>query len=450
MTAAAEKNGVKITYGRLAGLPGQEWHAYANGLIKDAAGYCLDNANNAATVLPEIWRCDGDDAQRWQVIANAGEISAKGVGKTLPWTIAAADADYDSAPGAGTIGLDGMNITRNGKVFIPYGISSSVFQYPDTPYLDGPGNPLASPLQEAEDQVSASASAWHANTFRFQVEQNLCLTDNGCVKDVVTAVRYAQSLGLVVVLNPTTEPSEGNTKKYDYSFPNASTTAFWRTFAPYFAKDRDVILDVFNEPGHGRPCCDWGEWKSSFQSEIDAIRGMGYTNQLWAETPSDGEGFDHGYLQEHWSAERLTDPGHDLVYDYHHTTTIGGPPGSTTPDVANWKAQFGDMVADQVAPVTDGEWTNRSQETAAGPASECWATAPTAVPAYFAYLDAEGIGLNAWSVGTNPKGGSILNAVSGGFASANSYPASGYTCDTSESGVYGAGADLQAWWAKRT
>jgi len=63
---------------------------------------CLDNANNSTTVVPQIWQCNGDDAQRWQVIPNAGMISAKGVGKTLPWTVA--DADYDSSPGTGTIG----------------------------------------------------------------------------------------------------------------------------------------------------------------------------------------------------------------------------------------------------------------------------------------------------------------------------------------------------------
>jgi hypothetical protein len=156
---------------------------------------------------------------------------------------------------------------------------------------------------------------------------------------------------------------------------------------------------------------------------------MGYTNQLWVEAPG-AEGFNNGYLQAHWSAEHLTDPEGDLVYDYHHTTTPGGPAGSGTPDVANWSTQFGDMVADQVAPVTDGEWTNRSQGTAASPAAECWPTAPTAVPAYLAYLDAEGIGLSAWTMGDNPDGSSFLNAVSGGFVSANSYPARGYTCDT--------------------
>jgi phospholipase C len=474
VTAAAQRNGERIAYGRWTGLPGQEWHAYADGTIRDAAGYCLDNAGGAggageaggaggageaggaggageaggaATVVPQIWRCNGGDAQRWQVIPNAGMISAKGVGKTLPWTVA--DADYDSSPGTGTIGLDGMNITRNGKVFIPYGISSSVFQYPDRPYLDGPGNPQGlTPLREAEDQVAASVTAWHSNTFRFQVEQNLCLTDTGCVAGVVAAVRYAESLGQVVVLNPNTEASEAGTQQYATPFPDASTTAFWRAFAPYFAGDRDVILDVFNEPGHGQPCCDWGTWKSSFQSEIDAIRAMGYTNQLWVE-PLGGDGFDNGYFQAHWSAEHLTDPDNDLVYDYHHVAAPG-PAGSTAPDVASWSRQFGDMVADQVAPVTDGEWTNRSQGTAASPAAECWPTAPTAVPAYLAYLDAEGIGLSAWAMGDNPDGSSILTAVSGGFASANSYPARGYTCDTGESGVYGAGAGLQAWWAKRT
>lgn len=447
VTAASEKNGVKITYRSWNGLPGQEWRADADGTIRDAAGYCLDNTDNATTVVPRIWQCNGDDAQRWQVIPNAGMISAKGVGKTLPWTVA--DADYNSEPGTGVIGLDGMNITRNGLVFIPYGISSSVFQYPDEMYLDGPGNPQqTTALQEAEAQVTASATAWHSNTFRFQVEQNLCLTDPGCVSDVVAAVRYAESLGQVVVLDPNTEPSEAGTSQYDTSYPDASTTAFWQAFAPYFASDRDVILDVFNEPSHSEPCCNWSEWKSSFQSEINAIRAMGYTNQLWIETPG-AEGFDDGYLYQHWSAERLTDPDHDLVYDYHHTTTIG-PPENTTPDVANWRKQFGDLVADQMAPVTDGEWTNRSQGTAASPAAECWSTAPTAVPAYLAYLDAEGIGLSAWSMGDNPDGSSILNAVSGGFGSANSYPASGYTCDTGESGLYGAGADLQAWWANRT
>jgi hypothetical protein len=448
VTAASEKDGVKITYGRWTGLPGQQWHAYADGTIRDAAGYCLDNTKNSTTVVPQIWQCNGDDAQRWEVIPNAGKIGAKGVGKTLPWTVA--DADYGSSPGTGTIGLDGMNITKNGKVFIPYGISSSVFQYPDHPYLDGPGNPLEpNSLQEAKAQVYASATAWHSNTFRFQVEQNLCLAVSGCVANVVTAVRYAESLGQVVVLNPNTEPSEAGTNRYDTPFPNSSTTAFWRAFAPYFKNDRDVILDVFNEPGHDQPtCCNWGTWKSSFQSEIEAIRGMGYTNQLWIETPG-AEGFDNGYLQAHWSTEKLTDPDKDLVYSYHHTTTIGGPAGSATPNVANWARQFGSMVADQVAPVTDGEWTNRSQGTAASPSAQCWPTAPTAVPAYLSYLDAEGIGLSAWTMGDNPDGSSMLNAVSGGFASANSYPARGYTCNTGKSGVYGAGADLKAWWAKR-
>lgn len=445
VTAAAQKDGVKITYRRWAVLAGQQWHAFADGTIRDAAGYCLNNGSNGGTVLPRIWRCNGSAAERWQVIPNAGMISAKGVGKTLRWSVA--DADYNSSPGTGTIGLDGMNITRNGKVFVPYGISSSVFQYPSSPYLDGPGNPTEpSPLQEAEDQVAASARAWHSNTFRFQVEQNLCLATTGCVADVVSAVRYAESLGQVVVLNPSTEPSEPGTKQDDTPFPDTSTTAFWQAFAPYFKSDRDVILDVFNEPDHGVTCCDWVTWKSSFQSEINAIRAMGYTSQLWVEPPG-AEGFDNGYLRAHWNSEHLTDPRGDLVYDYHHTTTRGGPPGSSTPSIANWTRQFGDLVADQKAPVTDGEWTNRS---AVGRALECWNTAPTAVPAYLNYLDAEGIGLSAWAQGDFSNGGSILTAPSGGFASANSYPATGYTCSTSMSGVYGAGADLQAWWAKRT
>ena len=93
------------------------------------------------------------------------------------------------------------------------------------------------------------------------------------------------------------------------------------------------------------------------------------------------------------------DPGKFLLtgvsnvsYSFHHPTVLGTPR-----TVANWNAQFGDLVKDDEISVNDGEWATRAQNTGwtatNGDSGPCWSDAPTAVPRYFAYLQQLGVGL---------------------------------------------------------
>ena len=497
------------------------WHAFADGTIRNGGGLCLSDTNGSTTSTLTVVTCNGTHPnQVWQVTPGTTgsaqpDTYAKVSQRGFRWTWAAGSTDYSNAPGTGTIGLDNQNITRNGKVFVPYGPSNSTFQFPDTTagaeYCPGhgashyvyddtattiAGDPV---LTCAERQVDEAVSQWHSNSIRFQIEQDLGAPAGAAeiprmATDIITAVKYAESKRLAVILNPNDEPRnpafgqpqsswveptsyQSTEQSWDaaengqpsvtgatwtsstsWTPPGGSTTAwsaasqaaamaaagdtystswFYSQLAvadPGLGSDREVILDVFNEPGNINwpgNATSYAQWLPAMQAMVTWLRSAGWGNQLWVEPPGTN-GFGAGYLYSNWAANQVSDPRHDMVYDFHHTAN-----GPEVPRVSTWNSDFGDIIEKHLAPVVDGEWTNRSNASSTNAqgwgTGECWPAAPTAVPAYLSYARALGLGLSIWQ-----PGGGIMDTSSGLL---NSYPASGYSCEAAY-GQYGASADL--------
>jgi hypothetical protein len=365
----------------------------------------------------------------------------------------------------------------SGKIFMPYGFTLSSTQYPagadgtgGSLYLDGSGS-FPTMAAQAEAQVSAIAGAWRGNTVRLQIAQDTLLGPDGApyLSDIRQVVSYAQSAGVVVVLNDNTEPA--GTAITDEALPTQATIQFWQELAPYYASDRSVIIDPFNEPRDVREPTDqaaWRLWKDGggydydgsghrlptpiqgigFQSLVTQLRSMGYLNQFWIETPAlTVQAL--GMLSRDWPAYKLRDRDRDIVYEYHHATVDG-----TARTVTNWDSQFGKLVKRSHAPVVDGEWTQRQQNGkwhgANGDTGGCWSDGPTSVPRYLRYLQVEGVGLLAWTLGTfNSTGLGVLNADHGSLTSTNGYgDVATYSCNLNGP-TQGAGQDLMTWFGQQ-
>jgi hypothetical protein len=262
-------------------------------------------------------------------------------------------------------------------------------------------------------QERAIKGAWHGNVVRLQIGQDAYLHgSNGQSPEVFrdkvnAAISYAESLGLAVVINDTTE-STGNLYTKNEPGPTSDTVAFWR--AIHREHDPHIILDLFNEPRY--PAGPLGNWDLLFHGNnyylgentlIKDIRAMGYNNQLWVESTGN---LALEELITTWPKYKVTDPDNDFVYEYHHTTVDQ----NNTPTVGQWDAQFGDLVTIDHQPVVDGEWTNRSVPPGSsstpyepsGDVGQCWGDAPKSVPAYLLYLTAHGVGMTVWALGVGP------------------------------------------------
>jgi hypothetical protein len=355
--------------------------------------------------------------------------------------------------------VSGHRILRDGQPWIPYGFSIYTF-----------GNGLdAFARDEAvtvDAQIRAVAGAWHGNTVRLQVEQDEFLYGGdghnaGTFRGkVFAAIAYAQSLGLAVVLNDTTEATDGIYTR-DEPLPTAATLSFWRAMGRY-RNDPDVILDPFNEPRLGVDGADsdgdWGTWFSGGGGYIGAdalirgLRAMGWGNQLWMEAPGN---LALAELVATWPKYRLS--GTNIVYSYHHTAVDQ----STDPSVMEWNAQFGNLVTRDGVPVVDGEWTNRSVPYGtqgrifypSGDTGQCWGHAPKFVPLYLSYLASLGIGMIVWTLGPCPdrRHYDPINADgdNSNFTTANSYN-NWHGCVTPRGGTTsGAGQILKAWFTQQ-
>ncbi len=491
-------NGTQVQLWRCNGGHAQQWRETLTGHIVNRNGLCLDARDAATGAAIQVWRCNRDPAQNWQLNPGAQQIDNKETGLALtaetlarqaPVTLSVPDSSagqqWTSMPLAGGAGrpalgpvrIAGTNLTMSRKIFTPYGFTLSSTQYPDGAsgtggplYLDG-ADEFPTMASQAEAQISAVAGAWHGNTVRLQIEQDTLLGSGGAtyLSDIRQIVRYAKSLGLVVVLNDNTKPA--GTATTDEALPTQATIRFWQELAPYYARERSIIIDPFNEPRDVKEPSDqtaWGLWKDGgsydydgsghrlstpvqaigFQALVTQLRGMGYKNQFWIETPAlTVQAL--GMLVKDWRGYKLSDPDGDTVYEYHHTTVDG-----SARTITNWDSQFGMLVQRSDSPVVNGEWTQRQQDgswhAANGDTGACWADAPTSVPQYLHYLQVEGVGLLAWTLGTfNSTGFGILNADHGGLASTNSYgDAATYGC-TVNGPTQGAGRDLMAWFGQQ-
>lgn len=322
-------------------------------------------------------------------------------------------------------------LQANGTRFVPYGMTLSTLEYyPGTAYDAYPGQTT---LQQTKAQLRAIAGGWCANTVRLQIEQDSLVGVHGkahnskYLRVIKSAIRYAERLGLVVVVNDQTEPASATDTTRNEPLPTSTTVAFWHLLNKTYARDPQVVYDLFNEPRpYGAPggeAAYWALWRNGGpyaykyegrpvtiraireQTLVNRVRRDGSKNLLWVEG-LENQALD--YLVRYPNTYLLR--GHaPIVYTYHHTA-IGLPH-----DAATWDAQFGGLVEAHTVPVVDGEWTNYANNFGYtypnGDSGECWVDAPTTVPVYLTYLHQLRIGATAWTLAAGVMNSTLGNYV---------------------------------------
>jgi hypothetical protein len=247
-----------------------------------------------------------------------------------------------------------------------------------------------------EKEIEWAAKDWCANTVRIQVNQDLLLPTGGLtnvnvsyLKAIEAEITDAESFGLVVVLNDSTESSANAGNE---TGPTLTTFSFWLWMASIYRSDSaHVIFDPFNEPRDTNSQMSLTQTWDTWFNGNGAYYGMNVLaqwvhfiaprNLLWIEGPNFSDSF-AGMVPKYLI--RLP----NVVYAIHH------PQG--TDIQKNWTAAFGYLHADRI-PVVEGEWTNFAG--GGGGDSACWPNAPAQVPQYLnSYLASRDIGLSAYTL----------------------------------------------------
>jgi endoglucanase len=335
---------------------------------------------------------------------------------------------------------------QGGRPFVSYGIT-----VPGLQVLN-----WASFGQLDQQKIAAVAHDWCANTVRLQLNQNnlLGLSGTGYNQAYMAAIKSAVSTAehdhLVVVLNDNTEFSYSGQQARQKG-PTPGTELFWKDLASPYGNDPQVIFDLFNEPRAADSGMLLGQvWQlwlngGSFDgvsypfgmaSLASYVRTtLGAKNLFWIEGPDMATSF-AGMVS---NGAQLSVS--NVVYAVHHPRAPD--------DQASWDADFGYLVTGGIAPVVEGEWTNYEPaptSTAVAPPTSCWTDAPTAVPEYFQYLAAHGIGLNAYQL----QPGYLIKSYAN-MAGPSTINAETWNCqaDAESQPGQGAGSLLMAWYRQQ-
>jgi hypothetical protein len=342
---------------------------------------------------------------------------------------------------SGTSVLDG-----SGKSFVSYGLTVAGLQGPD----------WTSNTTDDLLEIAAAAQDWCANTVRLQVDQDDLVGARGTsfnqayLYAIENEVALAEHYGLVVVINDETNYSAPAVRNSELE-PTPVTETFWKDLAKLYGKDPQVIFDLFNEPRAYSSSMslaqEWHLWLDggsydgvTYPFGMAALAGyvrttLGAHNLFWIEGPDYSASF--AGMPE--AGALLTVKG--VVYAVHH-------PGGD-PDLGSWQDDFGFLVAEGIAPVVDGEWTNYEPSptsAATSMRSSCWPTAPTAVPAFLTYLTEEGIGMSAYTL----QPGYLIQSYSDLAAPTTIY-ANSWSCQSGSETQpdQSAGAAILAWFEQQ-
>jgi hypothetical protein len=262
-----------------------------------------------------------------------------------------------------------------------------------------------------EQEMAWAAADWCANTVRIQVNQDLLYTrglgiNQSYLNAIEAEVTYAEKHQLVVVLNDSTESSANSSNELG---PTLETFYFWLDMARIYGHGSGpahVIFDLFNEPrdfnSQMSPSVMWNTWflgtslflphhYMGMEFLAEWVRGLAPQNLLWIEGPNFSDSF--AGMHPHYMITV-----NNVVYAIHHPLAIKTP--TQTLDIQKaWDKDFGYLVEQHIAPVVEGEWTNR--ELRAGDAAgdgACWPDAIKQVPAYLKYLAGHHIGMSAYTL----------------------------------------------------
>lgn len=298
---------------------------------------------------------------------------------------ACASQQVQRMPQSQAIVVRGRWLMRGGAIFVPRGVQIVGLVAPDRS-LTGPYIQARKHFGLAELRA---AVRYHVNTIRFQVSQfgldpGSQLYSSAYLREVVSAVRLARSIGLSVILSVQAEPPAG--QGHRCPLPDGGTLAVWDRLAQRFRADRGVMFELYNEPDVLPTALGWALWKSGgsvnspagpcvavgMQELINEIRARGAKNVIIVP----------GASMERTIAGMppLTDPASpadpQLAYGIHYPSLIAGWP--------HWQQEFG--AASAQVPVVVTEWNADSMGT-------CVPTAPAAAPVFLSYLADKHIGV---------------------------------------------------------
>jgi endoglucanase len=210
------------------------------------------------------------------------------------------------------------------------------------------------------NEMSVYKTKWDVNVVRFQVSQP-GLSEKpsqitAYISRIKEAVKLAESAGFGVILSMQDEPFACGSDDPlpsqptpDATVPSDNTLTAWDNLAPVFAKDPDVMYELFNEPQNTTSMNAWAQWKSGGcpptpptapiacpptssqktwigeQSLVDDIRHLGAPNVILVDGAKTAATF--GGIRSF--GDLLTDKpsGNGIVYAVHpfgvHTTAAG-------------------------------------------------------------------------------------------------------------------------------
>lgn len=275
---------------------------------------------------------------------------------------------------AASVRVAGNRLTRNGKAFVPRGLTLVGLLSPDL--ADPVGADAANHYGQAE---LTAAKTWNVNTIRFQISQRgMDPTDvlHTAAYDtrVKAAVHLARSNSMVVILSMQDQSIGGGDAT---PMPDASTVRAWQHLAPMFKADLSVLFELYNEPQVLDDPPGWTSWRSGggsvvgHQHLVDVIRATGATNVLIADGVRYGRSL--------YGTPGLADSLKQLAYGVH-------PYLQPPIEVASaWDQHFGNFAGTHAVVAT--EWN------AASVSNHCRAAWPANARLLVTYLRDKSIGL---------------------------------------------------------
>lgn len=287
-------------------------------------------------------------------------------------------------PSADGVRVAGHRLVRDGEPFIPVGFTMVALVHPT-----GSGETAWAARRFGPASMEA-ATAWGANTIRFQVSQRGLdpldsLFSPTYLGRISSGVALARSYGFAVILSIQDQgPSGGRS----HGQPSEATIRDWETLTALFNGDQHVIYEIFNEPQNPPTPEGWSLWRDGGPAErnrgtpavghqrvLDAIRATGSTNVVVAGAGQFGQRLDGVPL--------LHDPLGQVAYGVHPYLT------HTLRDPDDWEPGFG-FLATQF-PVVATEWS------AVPGVPFCKPEWETTSPLLIDFLQARDIGMLAWA-----------------------------------------------------
>ncbi len=330
-------------------------------------------------------------AGRGRARAGRSRLARLGVAGALALSVAAATSMVAPMPaGASTahvISVVGNHLERDGAPFDPRGMVSIALLGD----LGCASNETHDAKRALTSTLAAIAGEWKGNTVRLHVSQYVLAGSDPAVSvaDYLTAIQaavaQAHADGLSVILSMQDESLACEPAATRDTLPTAHTVAAWDALVPAIKSDKDVMLQLFNEPqtsddtGDDPTAADWTQWRDGggtqtdgdavvgFQALVDEIRGLQATNVLIADGLNKS-----GKLQ---GLTPLADSLDAVAYSVHPYYYTKGP--------ADWQERFGYLAASH--PVIATAW-NYS-------VAECGTKYEMLAPSFLSYLADRDIGV---------------------------------------------------------